>query len=114
MDVSALIPIVLVAGAFYLLILRPAQRRQKDAQAVASALEPGKRVMTTAGLFGTVVAVEDGELDLEIAPGVVVRYVVGAVAKVIEPPAPADPRIPASEGTDGVLGSSSQDDTPLP
>lgn len=89
-SIGAYLPLLLIVVAFWFLILRPARKRQQEQQAVVNALAPGARVMTTAGLFGTVTAVEDGEVSLEIAPGVVVRYVAAAIAKVVEP-APAGP-----------------------
>ncbi len=104
-QLGALLPILLIAAAFWLLIVRPQRARSAAARAVQSKLEVGKRVMTTAGLFGTVVAVTDDQVELEIAPGVVVTYVAAAVAKVIEEP--------VTSGTQGELPSSSSgDDTP--
>ena len=84
MDPSALLPIVVVAGAFYLLIFRPSRARQSAAKATASRLAPGAKIMTTAGMFGRVVEIDGGEVVIEIAPGVHVRYVAAAIAKVIE------------------------------
>ena len=83
-----LLPILLLVAAFWLLIVKPARARQSQTNAVMSQLEVGKRVMTTSGLFGTVTDLEDGEVELEIAPAVRVRYVRAAIAKVIEPVAP--------------------------
>jgi preprotein translocase subunit YajC len=101
-ELGALLPILLIIVAFYFLILRPAQKRQAEQRRVVSALAPGVRVMTTGGLFGTVVAVEGNEIALEIADGVVVRYLDGAVAKVVTD----------SPGTDPAARTSSEDDTP--
>lgn len=100
-----LLPVLLLAGAFWLLVLRPARTRQREAIAVVERVAPGARVMTTAGLFGTVRAVDGDQVDLEIAPGVVVRYMAAAVAKIV----PEE----SSEGTDGAPHPSvTQDDTP--
>jgi preprotein translocase subunit YajC len=100
-----LLPLALLAGAFWLLVLRPARARQQAALAVVQKVAPGARVMTTAGLFGTVTAVDGDEIDLEIAPGVVVRYMAAAVAKIVPDP--------AAEGTDGPSHPSGRaDDTP--
>jgi preprotein translocase subunit YajC len=116
-QLGAILPIVLLGGAFWLLIIRPSRARQASARATAARLEAGARVMTTAGLFGTVVRIEGDELDLEIAPGVVVRYVAAAIAKVI-PETTSEESSAAAEagagpGTDGELPtSSSGDDTP--
>ncbi len=85
-NLGALLPIVLLVGLFYLLILRPARARQSQQRATVSRLAPGVRVMTTAGLFGTITAIEGDEVELEIAEGVRVRYVAAAIAKVIEDP----------------------------
>ena len=106
MDANGLLLIMIVIAAFYLLVLRPARNRQKQAQATVAQVEPGKRVMTTAGLFGTVAAVEGDQMDLEIAPGVTVRYVTAAVARIVEDP--AEP-----EGTpERAQASLTEDDTP--
>lgn len=83
MDPATLLPLLLLAVLFWALILRPAQKRQREQASVMAALLPGARVMTTAGLFATVREVRDDQVDLEVAPGVVVTYVRQAVAKVI-------------------------------
>lgn len=88
MDLGPALPLLLIGGAFYLLVLRPARNRQKQQQATVAQVTPGTRVMTTAGLFGTVVTVEGDQMDLEIAPGVTVRYVTAAVAKIVPPAEP--------------------------
>jgi preprotein translocase subunit YajC len=109
---GSLLPILLLAGAFYLLILRPARNRQSAARATQARLAPGRRVMTTAGLFGTVSEIDGDEVLLEIAPGVVVRYVAAAIARVIDD-APTAADAEPDLGTDGELESSSPgDDTP--
>ena len=87
MDPNALLLIAVLIAAFYLLLVRPARQRQKEQAATVSKVVPGVRVMTTAGLFGTVTAVDGDQIDLEIAPGVTVRYVAAAVARIIEDPA---------------------------
>lgn len=84
-NISALLPLLLIAVAFYFLILRPTKARQNAAREVQSKLAPGVRAMTTAGLYGTVEAVDGDDVLLEIAPGVTVRYVAAAIARVIDP-----------------------------
>ena len=49
---AQLLPLIVIGGAFYLLFIRPAQRRQRASAATVSALQPGVEVMTTAGLYG--------------------------------------------------------------
>jgi preprotein translocase subunit YajC len=86
--IGSFLPLVLLVVLFYALVLRPAQRRQRQAATVADALEPGTQIVTTAGMFATVHAVEDKQVLLEIAPGVVVRFAKGAVARVVPPDEP--------------------------
>lgn len=84
---SFLILIAVLGLAMYFLFLRPQRARQRLAQQMRSALEPGAEVVTTAGLYATVHSVdeEDGTVQLEVAPGVVSKFAKGAIARVIEP-----------------------------
>jgi len=84
-DLVALAPIALLVVAFYFLLIRPQKQRQRQQAELVSALAPGAQVMTTAGMMGTVAVVAEDEISLEISPGVFVRMVPAAVAKVIEP-----------------------------
>lgn len=85
-----LVPLVI---AFYFVAIRPGRRRMQQMQAVQASLEPGREVVTTAGLYATVVAVDeaDGTVTLAIAPGVEARFARGAVLKVVDTPAEITP-----------------------
>ena len=76
------LPFVLILVAFYLLIIRPARNRQRAAMQLQERLTPGVEVMTTSGMYGTVVSVDDDTLSLEIAPGTTVRFAKAAVGQV--------------------------------
>lgn len=94
-QLAQLLPLVLIIGVFWLFILRPARKRQRDAMALQRGLEVGSRVMLTSGVYGTVLAVEDDTLRLEVAAGVALTVDRHAVARVVltdgggssEPPA---------------------------
>jgi preprotein translocase subunit YajC len=79
------LPLILILGVGYLLLIRPARNRQRKAMETRSAVEPGSEVTTTAGLIATVVAVDDDTVTLEVAPGVHSRYIKGAIARVNTP-----------------------------
>lgn len=85
-NLPTLLFIVLAGAAFYFLIIRPGKQRQKTQQSMVNSLQPGVQVMTTAGVFGTLVTVSDEELGVEIAPGVVMRILPAAIARVVETP----------------------------
>lgn len=93
-DIASLLPIILIGAAFWFLILRPQKQRQKAQAQMLRSIAPGTEVMTTAGLFGTVVSSTDEELQLEVAPGVVLRMLPAAVSKIVtavEPAPTSDP-----------------------
>ncbi len=70
----------------WLLVILPQRRRQAAQQALLAGLEPGDEVLTAGGLYGTISALGDDDLLLEIADGVEVRIARRAVAAVV----PAD------------------------
>lgn len=98
MDVIGLLPLVGIALVFWLLIIRPASRRNKQMRDMQSGLSVGDEVMLTSGFFGTVSDVVDDRLDIELAPGVVVTVAKGAIGNVISKP--GDDVIESSEPTD--------------
>ena len=88
--IASLLPLILIFVLFYFLVIRRSQRQQQQVRDVQRSLAVGQQVMTTAGLYATVSAVEDDVVVLEIAPGTHVRYARAAVARVVEP-APIEP-----------------------
>jgi preprotein translocase subunit YajC len=84
------LPFIVIIVLFYFLLIRPQQKRAKQARELQLNLQPGDRVMLTAGLYGTVAEVEETttNIKVEIADGVVIQVVRQAVAqKVTEAPA---------------------------
>ena len=75
--------VVVIGVAVYFLMMRPQQRRRKQMMQVNNELQPGQRVRTTAGIYGTIVGVDGQDLDLEIAPGVEVRIMRRAIMDVV-------------------------------
>ena len=100
MRVTELLPLVLLALAFWLLIIRPVQRQRAAKAALMQALQPGAEVVTTGGMHGTVVAIVGEDIVLEVAPGVRLRFVRGAVA-AIKPSPDADTGAASGEPDEG-------------
>jgi preprotein translocase subunit YajC len=82
------LPFVLIAVLFWLLIVRPARRRQQEVSRTQAQVAEGVEVMIGAGIFGRVVALGDDTVDLEVAPGVQLKVARAAVVRVIEPDTP--------------------------
>ena len=84
MDALSPLFLFVLVGGFYLLAVRPQKARLRAVQHTQASLAAGQQVMTTAGLYGTVVAVDDEDVRLEVAPGVELRFARGAVARVVD------------------------------
>ncbi len=82
---EALLPLLITFGLMWVLLIRPQKRRVQMQQAVVASLRPGDEVITTAGIYGTILSVDDDVLSLEIAPGVALRVVRQAVSQRIGP-----------------------------
>ncbi len=89
MNAAPLLFLLVVAGAFWLLMIRPAQRKAREQQALQAAIEVGDEVMTTSGIFGEVRALEEETVHLAIADDVQIRVVRAAIARVVTPTATA-------------------------
>jgi preprotein translocase subunit YajC len=87
------LPIIGIALLFWLFIIRPQSRRQKELRSMQSSLSVGDEVMLTSGVFATAQAVEDDHVLVEIAPGVTIKVARGAVGQIItkvDEPEPED------------------------
>ncbi len=76
----AFLPLVIIMGIFYVLLILPAQRRQKKTQEMINALKNGDKVITSGGLYGTIVGIEGDSVQLRIADQVKVKVLRSAVS----------------------------------
>ena len=67
------IPLILILGVFWFLIIRPQQKKQKEHQRMVDSLRKGDKVVTNGGIFGNIVKVGDDRLTLEIASKVQIQ-----------------------------------------
>ncbi len=82
---GALLPFVLVFVIFYLLIIMPQRKKQKKHLELVDNLKSGDRVITTAGIFGTVVGVQKGLIELKIASNTNIKITKSAVGVIRDP-----------------------------
>ena len=73
----------LLFGVMYFMMIRPQQKRRREAEQMQSSIGPGDEVVTIGGLYGTVASVDDETVMLEVAPGVHERYARPAIARVV-------------------------------
>ncbi|HPU14081.1 MAG TPA: preprotein translocase subunit YajC [Aeromicrobium sp.] len=86
MTYQDLIPLLLLAVVFWLLIIKPMRARQKQFAALRTmqdALVAGERVMISSGIFGTICGLEDETVELEVAPNTIITVARAAVSELI-------------------------------
>ena len=68
---AQLLVIVAAMIGFWAIVMRPARNQQKRVEQLQNELEVGQEVVLSAGIFGTVRALNEGRVELEVAPGTV-------------------------------------------
>ncbi|GGD26562.1 preprotein translocase subunit YajC [Nocardioides daphniae] len=87
------LPLVAIALLFWLLIVRPASKRQKEVQKLQAGLAVGNKVVLTSGIFAVITELGDDRVHVRVADGVVLEVARGAIAAVEAPdqPGPEQP-----------------------
>jgi preprotein translocase subunit YajC len=83
-ELVSLLPLVGIALLFWLLLIRPNSKRQKELARMQSSLKPGDEVMLTSGIFGLLRDADDDTVRIEIADGVTVKVARGAVGSIAD------------------------------
>ena len=73
------LPLILVFGIFYFLVIAPMRKRQKALQAMVEALSKGDKVVTNGGIYGEVAGLDADTLILKIADNVKIRIAKSAI-----------------------------------
>ena len=88
--VASFLPLILIFGIMYMLLIRPQQKKMKDLKAMVEAVRRGDQVLTAGGIIGKVVKVgDDNMLEIEIAEGVKVKVVKHTITQVMSKTEPA-------------------------
>lgn len=93
MDIGAFgqfLPLILIFGIMYFLLIRPQQQKVKKHKAMVEAVKRGDRIVTQGGLIAKVTKVKDDyEVEVELAEGIKVRLVKATIANVTDRTEPA-------------------------
>lgn len=81
---SGLLPMLLIIAVFYVLLIRPQQKRQRDLQETIAQLKAGDRIVTTGGVIGTITSVKDTSFLIRSAEKSILEIARSAVAGVDE------------------------------
>jgi preprotein translocase subunit YajC len=82
--ISSLIMFGAMAFIFYFMIFRPQKKRQKERQELLGKMEKGDKVMTSGGMHGTISAIEDNTVLIQVAEGMKIRFEKSAVTTIVD------------------------------
>ena len=74
---------------FYVVLIMPERKKQKQRQALLDTLAKGNKIMTSSGIYGTVVAIHDDVVTVQVADGVRMRFNRAAVQDILDKDAAA-------------------------
>lgn len=77
------LPLIVIMVAFYFILLRPQQKRQKEHKSMIEALKKGDEVVTGGGVLGRIVEVGDNFVSLDVADNVVIKVQKAAVSSLL-------------------------------
>ncbi len=77
---TAFLPLILIFGIFYFLLIRPQQKKQKQHQEFINNLEKGTEVVTSGGIIGRITGITDDVVTLEVADKVRIKVVRNQIA----------------------------------
>jgi preprotein translocase subunit YajC len=83
-DIASFLPMIIIFALFWLLLIRPQQKRAKETKQMLAALEKGDEVMTQGGFVGRITKLTDQFATVEIAEGVEIRMQRGAISGKLE------------------------------
>jgi len=82
-SLGAFLPLIIIFGIFYFLLIRPQQRKAKQHREVLSSLKKGDRVVSSGGLHGVITGLSDDVVTVEISPKVRVKITRSSIAGAI-------------------------------
>jgi preprotein translocase subunit YajC len=78
--ITLVLPLLVLGGLFYFMIVMPQRRRVKAADAMRNSVDVGDEVRTIGGMYGRVIAIDDHDVTLDVGNGTKVRFVKKAIA----------------------------------
>jgi preprotein translocase subunit YajC len=106
---AQLLVIILAMLGFWAIVMRPARNQQKRVASLQSELQLGEEVVLSAGIFGTVRALSEGRVELEVAPGTVITVARQVVVRRVEDLEATGTTAESDQGASGGPGESDPD-----
>ncbi len=83
-QLAPFIPLILLFGIFYFLLIRPQQKQQKKRQEMIRNLSKGDRVVTIGGIHGVIKEIDETVISLRVADNLNLKFARAAVDRVVE------------------------------
>jgi preprotein translocase subunit YajC len=85
--IMSILPIIVLIAVFYFFIIRPQSKRAKEEAKMRNSLRLGDKIVTTSGIFGSVIQIDDKKnvLSIEISKGVNITIYKTSIAEVLLP-----------------------------
>jgi preprotein translocase subunit YajC len=77
------LPMIAIFVVFYFLLIRPQQKKQKEARAMLDSLEKGNEVVTAGGVLGRIVKLDEQYVTVEVAPNMQMVVQRGAISQLL-------------------------------
>ena len=84
-QLGSFLPIVLIFGVFFLLVIRPQQKKAKQLQAMLSELKAGDVIVTQGGIIGKITGIKDQEVTVEVQQGVRLKMLRSSITNKYTP-----------------------------
>ncbi|MBI4801152.1 MAG: preprotein translocase subunit YajC [Elusimicrobia bacterium] len=77
------VPLIIIMGIFYFLLIRPQQKQMKERNAMLKSLKTGDKILTNGGIVGLITGIREDDMEVEIAKNVKVTVIRSAVAGLV-------------------------------
>ena len=95
--IGSFLPLVILVGVMYLVLIRPQQQRVKAQRALVTSLAVGDEVVTIGGMLGRIVTIAEDIATVETTPGTILRFRRTAIAGRTDAVESGDPTGPIDE-----------------
>ncbi|PCI38019.1 MAG: preprotein translocase subunit YajC [Thiotrichales bacterium] len=83
MHIASFLPLVLIIGLFYFLMIRPQMRRNKEHKQLLTNLKAGDEIVTTGGMIGKIAKVGDNFIEVSVADNLSIKVRKNAIASML-------------------------------
>jgi len=96
-SITGFVPLILIFGIMYFVLIGPERKQRKKRDEMLKTLKKGDKVVTSSGLFGSIVAINETQVTLQVDEGVRLKFTRGAISDVVSDDAPSKTPVAAHD-----------------